>query len=88
MFELVDKFTLHRSEHFFNFSKCLTIIHFLHFKNVSIFNIKYIKKYLKYMLRPIQSRLVDQFKHHYSFLIEQLEIPLFLSVDKIVLMKN
>jgi len=40
------------------------------------------------MLRPMQSRLVDQFKHLYIFLIEQLEVPLFLSVAKVVLMNN
>jgi len=48
MFELVNKFTLHRSEHFFNFSKFLTRINILHFTNLSIFNIEYFKKYLKY----------------------------------------
>jgi hypothetical protein len=45
MFELVNKFTLHRSKHFLNFSKFLTRINILHFINFSIFNIEYIKKY-------------------------------------------
>jgi len=48
MFVLVNKFTLHRSEHFFNFSKFLTRINILHFINLYIFSIEYIQKYLKY----------------------------------------
>jgi len=40
------------------------------------------------MLRPTQSGLVYQFKNLYIFLIEQLEIPQFLSAAKVVLMKN
>lgn len=43
--ELVNKFTFHRSENFFNFSKFLTEIHIIHFINLSIFNSEYIKKY-------------------------------------------